>query len=89
VSERVSVGTSGLRARERVARRRRDRRPASAGARLGHGRRPDEIVAGERLAIDGIPVGYSRGGRPGAVPRGELGVEIVPECTAADVPGPG
>jgi glyceraldehyde 3-phosphate dehydrogenase len=48
-----------------------------------HGRWPHEIVADERLVIDGTPVGYSRGGQPGAVPWGELGVEIVLECTGA------
>lgn len=50
-----------------------------------HGRWPHEIAAGEdeRLLIDGTPVGYSRGEQPGAVPWGELGVEIVLECTGA------
>ncbi len=48
-----------------------------------HGRWPHEIAANERLVIDGIPVGYSGVGQPGAVPWGELGVEIVLECTGA------
>jgi glyceraldehyde 3-phosphate dehydrogenase len=48
-----------------------------------HGRWPHEIVADERLVIDGTPIGYSRGGQPGAVAWGELGVEIVLECTGA------
>jgi glyceraldehyde 3-phosphate dehydrogenase len=48
-----------------------------------HGRWPHEIVPDEQLVIDGTPVGYSRGGQPGDVPWGELGVEIVLECTGA------
>lgn len=48
-----------------------------------HGRWPHEIVADEQLVIDGMPVGYSRGVQPGSVPWGELGVEIVLECTGA------
>ena len=37
--------------------------------------------AGEELAIDGTTVGYSRSGTPDGVPWGDLGVEIVLECS--------
>jgi glyceraldehyde 3-phosphate dehydrogenase len=47
-----------------------------------HGRWRHRIKAGDdRLVIDGTAVGYSRGGEPGAVPWGELGAEIVLECS--------
>ena len=47
-----------------------------------HGRWPRRIeAANDRLAIDGVELGYSRGAEPGAVPWGELGVEIVLECS--------
>ena len=48
-----------------------------------HGRWPHQIetAAVDRVVIDGTPVGYSRGDQPAAVPWGELGVEIVLECS--------
>ena len=47
-----------------------------------HGRwRHDAAGAGERLVIDGTDVGYSRSGEPDGVPWGELGVEVVLECS--------
>ena len=49
-----------------------------------HGRWPRRIEgAGDRLAIDGTELGYSRGADPGAVAWGELGAEIVLECSGA------
>ena len=49
-----------------------------------HGRWPRRIEgAGDRLAIDGTALGYSRGADPGAVAWGDLGVEIVLECSGA------
>jgi glyceraldehyde 3-phosphate dehydrogenase len=47
-----------------------------------HGRWQHDVRgAGEQLAIDGMAVGYSRSSEPGGVPWGELGVEIVLECS--------
>ena len=47
-----------------------------------NGRWPRRIeCAGARLEIDGAALGYSRAAEPGAVPWGELGVEIVLECS--------
>jgi len=49
-----------------------------------HGRWPHRIeAANDGLVIDGAPVGYSRGAEPGAVPWGELGVELVLECSGS------
>ena len=49
-----------------------------------HGRWPRRIeAAGDRLLVDGMPLGYSRGAEPGAVAWGDHGVEIVLECTGA------
>ena len=49
----------------------------SVHGRWGH----DAEGAGERLVIDGTNVGYSRSGEPDGVPWGELGVEVVLECS--------
>jgi glyceraldehyde 3-phosphate dehydrogenase len=47
-----------------------------------HGRWPhDAGGAGEAVTIDGTVVGYSRSGAPDGVPWGELGVDIVLECS--------
>jgi glyceraldehyde 3-phosphate dehydrogenase len=47
-----------------------------------HGRWPHRVEpAGDRLVVDGTAIGYRRGNRPGEVPWGELGVEIVLECS--------
>ena len=47
-----------------------------------HGRWPHEARGdGDALVIDGARVGYGSAAEPGAVPWGELGVEIVLECT--------
>jgi glyceraldehyde 3-phosphate dehydrogenase len=47
-----------------------------------HGRWPhDARAAGDGLAIDDGTLGYSRSSEPGGVPWGELGVEIVLECS--------
>ncbi|MGH2934119.1 MAG: ArsJ-associated glyceraldehyde-3-phosphate dehydrogenase [Gaiellaceae bacterium] len=49
-----------------------------------HGRWPHRIESSVReLAIDGTSFGYSRAAEPGAVPWGELGVELVLECSGA------
>ena len=49
-----------------------------------HGRWNRRIeAAGDRLLVDGTALGYGRGAGPGAVAWGELGVEIVLECTGA------
>ena len=49
-----------------------------------HGRWPRRIeAAGDRLLIDGTTLGYSCRAGPGAVAWGELGVEIVLECSGA------
>jgi len=49
-----------------------------------HGRWPHRIEAeNDGLAIDGAPVGYSRGAEPGAVLWGELGVDVVLECSGS------
>jgi glyceraldehyde 3-phosphate dehydrogenase len=47
-----------------------------------HGRWP-HAVSGDRdaLAIDDRALGYSRSAEPGGVPWGELGVDVVLECT--------
>jgi glyceraldehyde 3-phosphate dehydrogenase len=47
-----------------------------------HGRWPhDARAVGDGLAIDDGTLGYSRSAEPGGVPWGELGVEIVLECS--------
>jgi glyceraldehyde 3-phosphate dehydrogenase len=47
-----------------------------------HGRWSEDVRGGgERLEIDGTSLGYSAAAEPGAVSWGELGVEIVLECT--------
>ena len=47
-----------------------------------HGRWQHDVSGdGGALAIDGEAVGYSRGAEPAAVPWGELGVEVVLECS--------
>jgi glyceraldehyde 3-phosphate dehydrogenase len=47
-----------------------------------HGRWPRAFEsAGASLAIDGTSISYSREGTPGAVPWGDLGVDVVLECT--------
>ena len=47
-----------------------------------HGRWPHAVSGdGDVLAIDGRSLGYSRSPQPGDVPWGELGVDIVLECT--------
>jgi len=49
-----------------------------------HGRWPHRIEAvDDGLVIDGTSIGYSRGAKPGATPWGELGAEIVLECSGA------
>jgi glyceraldehyde-3-phosphate dehydrogenase (arsenate-transferring) len=49
-----------------------------------HGRWPRRVESSDReLAIDGTSLGYSRAAEPGAVPWGELGVELVLECSGA------
>jgi glyceraldehyde 3-phosphate dehydrogenase len=47
-----------------------------------HGRWQHDVRSnGEALEIDGTGIGYSRGAEPAAVAWGELGAEIVLECT--------
>jgi glyceraldehyde 3-phosphate dehydrogenase len=47
-----------------------------------HGRWSEDVRGdGEVLRINGTTLGYSQAAEPGAVPWGELGVEIVLECT--------
>src|ERR1035438_6176609 len=47
-----------------------------------HGRWSEDVHGdGESLTIDGTMVGYSGAAEPGDVPWGELGVEIVLECS--------
>jgi glyceraldehyde 3-phosphate dehydrogenase len=47
-----------------------------------HGRWSEDVRGeGEKLTIEGTPIGYSRWEEPGAVPWGELGVEVVLECS--------
>jgi glyceraldehyde 3-phosphate dehydrogenase len=47
-----------------------------------HGRWPRAIrVDGDRLVVDDRVVGYSQAASPGAVAWGELGVDVVLECT--------
>jgi glyceraldehyde 3-phosphate dehydrogenase len=47
-----------------------------------HGRWPEDVCGeGEALRINGNPVGYGAVGAPGDAPWGELGVEIVLECS--------
>jgi glyceraldehyde 3-phosphate dehydrogenase len=47
-----------------------------------HGRwRHDVTASGDRLEIDGTRVGYGGAAEPGAVPWGELGVDVVLECS--------
>ena len=47
-----------------------------------HGRWPHDICgAGESLVIDGTTVSFSEAADPAGVPWGELGVEVVLECT--------
>jgi glyceraldehyde 3-phosphate dehydrogenase len=54
-----------------------------------HGRWPREIAAsGERLSIDGREVGWSAEREPGAVPWGDLGVDVVLECSGRFRTGP-
>jgi glyceraldehyde 3-phosphate dehydrogenase len=49
-----------------------------------HGRWPHRIeAADETLAIDGATLGYSSAAEPASVPWGDLGVELVLECTGA------
>jgi glyceraldehyde 3-phosphate dehydrogenase len=46
------------------------------------GRWPHEIrTAGESLMVDGTPIGYSSAPDPGGVAWGDLGVEVVLECS--------
>jgi glyceraldehyde 3-phosphate dehydrogenase len=47
-----------------------------------HGRWSEDVRGdGDTLTIEGTPISYSRMGEPGAVPWGELGVEVVLECS--------
>jgi glyceraldehyde 3-phosphate dehydrogenase len=47
-----------------------------------HGRWPHEAHASpDALDVDGVTIGYSDAAEPGAVPWGELGVEVVLECS--------
>ena len=47
-----------------------------------HGRWPHEVGGdGGALAIDGAPISYSDAAAPGDVAWGELGVDVVLECT--------
>jgi glyceraldehyde 3-phosphate dehydrogenase len=47
-----------------------------------HGRWPHDVRPGEgAFSIDGRRVGYSEAATPGEVPWGELGVDVVLECT--------
>jgi glyceraldehyde 3-phosphate dehydrogenase len=47
-----------------------------------HGRWSEDVRGEDGvLAIEGSPIGYSAAAEPGDVPWGELGVEIVLECT--------
>jgi glyceraldehyde 3-phosphate dehydrogenase len=47
-----------------------------------HGRWPHEVHgAGEALDIEGTGVGYGSAAEPGAVPWGDLGVDVVLECS--------
>ncbi len=47
-----------------------------------HGRWSEDVHGeGDALAINGAPVSYGSAAEPGDVPWGELGVEIVLECT--------
>lgn len=49
-----------------------------------HGRWPHDVQgAGDRLAIDGGQMSYSRHGEPGAVPWEEHGADVVLECSGA------
>lgn len=47
-----------------------------------HGRWSEDVSGDEHvLTVNGTPIGYSAAGEPGEVPWGELGVEIVLECS--------
>ena len=47
-----------------------------------HGRWPHDVRGDDgRLVIDGTPIGFSSAPDPGGVPWGELGVEVVLECS--------
>ena len=47
-----------------------------------HGRWSEDVHgAGEALSVNGTTLGYSQAAEPGDVPWGELGVEIVLECS--------
>ncbi len=47
-----------------------------------HGRWSEDVHGdGEALTIEGTSLSYSRAGEPGEVPWGELGIEIVLECS--------
>ena len=47
-----------------------------------HGRWSEDVSGdGSVLAVDGTQLGYSQAAEPGKVPWGELGVDIVLECT--------
>lgn len=49
-----------------------------------HGRWSEDVRGdGEVLAINGTAVGYSGAAEPGDIPWGELGIEIVLECSGA------
>ena len=47
-----------------------------------HGRWSEDVSGdGDVLTVEGVPIGYSRQREPGDVPWGELGVDIVLECS--------
>ena len=49
-----------------------------------HGRWSEDVRGdGDELAVNGTRIGYSSIAEPGDVPWGELGVEIVLECTGS------
>jgi glyceraldehyde 3-phosphate dehydrogenase len=55
-----------------------------------HGRWQRDIGAGDgSLEVDGAAIGFSRSSEPGGVPWGELGVDVVLECTGAFRTGEG